>query len=255
MNSWLVLIVFKRSALEKIAQIGLHRLTGVRARGNIYSGVEICKIPDDLMLYHNLFYYAKPATVIELGSFIGGFALFIMDTLKLLNNPASVYSIDIDHSQLSKKVKQLQPDKLTFLQGDCNLIEKTLTPDFLSSLPHPWVVIEDAHVNMIGVLKYLHQYLEKHDYIVVEDTSPILAKEVGMGGISNSEYELMGPKQLNALKEFLCEYEEYYSVDSFFPDLFGYNGTWHWHGFIKKMKNNKWIQSLSFVYEIISKIL
>ena len=34
------------------------------------------------------------------------------------------------------------------------------------------------------------------------------------------------------LKSFLTDYSQYYSVDSFYTDFFGYNGTWNWHGFL-----------------------
>ena len=51
-------------------------------------------------LCHQLFSYVKPATVIELGTFVGGMAIWITDTLKLLDIPYQVYSMDVDLSQL-----------------------------------------------------------------------------------------------------------------------------------------------------------
>ena len=43
-------------------------------------------------------------------------------------------------------------------------------------------------------------------------------------------------EMLTELRSFLNEYKDWYSVDSFFTDFFGYNATWHWHGFIRRMK-------------------
>ena len=206
----------------------------------LYRGCEVIKCPEDFVTFHQLFYYTRPAMVIELGTYVGGMAIWIADQLKLLDvNEAKVYSMDIDTSQLSDAAKKLKPDNVTYLQGDSNEIEKTFTPDLLSSLPHPWVVIEDAHANMSGVLRYFHQFLQEGDYFVVEDTNPNIGMDMGcgMGCVdSGAEYELMGRKQLDCLKGFLQEYEEFYSVDSLYTDLFGYNSSWHWHGYIRRMK-------------------
>ena len=201
----------------------------------LYRGVDVIKCPVDYVLYQQLLHYARPKTVIELGSFVGGSALWFTDTLKLLDIPCDMYSMDIDLSQLDKKVLQLKPNNLTFLEGNNCAIEETFTSEFLSTLPHPWVVIEDAHANMDGVLRHFHQYMTKGDYLVVEDVCPNLAAGVGMGGVNDKQYREMGPATLLELRRFLKEYEEYYSVDSFITDLFGYNCSWHWHGFIKRM--------------------
>ena len=203
---------------------------------SLYRGFDVCKAPEDFVLYHQLFSYVKPATVIELGTFVGGMAIWITDTLKLLDIPCQVYSMDLDLSQLNEKVKRLKPDNLTFLNGDSFAIDQTFSAKFLSTLPHPWVVVEDAHANMGGVLRHFHQYMKEGDYFSVEDTNPFTAAQVGMGGVTDDQYTLMGPKQLTELKGFLKEFEEYYSIDSFITDLFGYNCSWHWHGFIRRMK-------------------
>ena len=69
----------------------------------------------------------------------------------------------------------------------------------------------------------------------MEDVCPNLAAGVGMGGVNDELYREMGPATLLELRRFLKEYEEYYSVDSFITDMFGYNCSWHWHGFIRRM--------------------
>ena len=201
-----------------------------------YRGFDVCKCPEDFVLYQQLFSLVKPATVIELGTLSGGMAVWIADTLQLLNVLCHVYSHDLDLSNLSDTVKALKPENVTFIQGDSFALEKSLTPQFLSKLPHPWVVIEDAHANMRGVLEYFHAFTTEGDYLVVEDTNPNIALGVGMGCTQTDHYSTMGPKQLNCLKSFLQDYQEYYAVDSFICDLFGYNGSWHWHGFVRRMK-------------------
>ncbi len=203
-----------------------------------YRGFDICKSPLDFVLYHQLLDLVKPKTIIELGTLSGGMAIWMADTLGLLDIKSDIYSMDLDPSNRSELVNKFKPDNVTFLQGDAFEIERTFTDKFLKSLPHPWVFIEDAHANLPGVLRYFHQYCHEGDYMVVEDTCPDLAKECGMGMrfVQPTEFRTMGRKQLDCLREFLHEYEDFYAVDSFLTDLFGYNSSAHWHGFIRKMK-------------------
>ena len=34
-------------------------------------------------------------------------------------------------------------------------------------------MIEDAHINVVRVMEYLHRFLLKGDYLVIEDTNPL----------------------------------------------------------------------------------
>ena len=201
-----------------------------------YRGFDICKSPVDYVLYHQLFDIVKPKTVIELGTLSGGMAIWMADTLGLLGVESHIYSMDLDPSNRSEIVNKLKPENVTFLQGDSYEIEKTFSDEFLKALPHPWVFIEDAHANVDGVLEYFHRYLEVGDYMVVEDTGPDILKECGMFMGNEGTYVQMGPKQLQCLRQFLRDHKEFYAIDTFINDLFGYNCSWNWDGFIRRMK-------------------
>ena len=149
------------------------------------------------------------------------------DMLRLMEIKSSM---DIDLSILEDWVKEIKPENVTFLQGDSHKIEKTFRPDFLRGLPHPWLVCEDSHENTDGVLEHLHQFMESGDYFIVEDTTPM---HLG-GGQINPEYIPGGDKLLKTLKRFLEKHHDC-KVDTFFTAFFGYNGTWNWHGYIRKM--------------------
>ena len=43
---------------------------------------------------------------------------------------------------------------VNFLLGDCNKLEEVFPPEKLAEFSHPWLVIEDAHVNLISVADY-----------------------------------------------------------------------------------------------------
>jgi cephalosporin hydroxylase len=64
------------------------------------------------------------------------------------------------------------------------------------------VVIEDAHVNIGGILEHLHAFLEVGDYVIVEDVE--------------AEAELL---------RFLSKHPGAYKVDTRYTDYFGHNTT------------------------------
>lgn len=201
----------------------------------VHRGMDVMKGPEDLAIYTQLFWHVKPSTVIELGACAGGTAVWMSDMLKLAGADSQIYSMDIDLSLLEERVKELKPPNVNFIQGDCHKIGAAFPVESLRKYPHPWLVIEDAHENFETVLKYFHQFMQVGDYFIVEDTNPHVPSKSGMGLIY-PEYVPFGPDKLNRLKEFLSEYEDYYAVDTFFTDFYGYNGTWNWHGYIRRMK-------------------
>ena len=106
----------------------------------MYRGCTIIKNGEELQIYHQLFWYLRPRTVIEVGVAGGGSSVWFADQLKLLDIPGHVYSMDIDLLLIEENVKKLNPNNVTFLQGDCNEVEKTFTPEMLSKLPRPWLL-------------------------------------------------------------------------------------------------------------------
>ena len=202
----------------------------------VYRGIPLMKSPDDLAVIYQLLWYLQPATIIEIGAYSGGFTLWMSDNLQALSNRCQLYSMDIDLSNLHSNVKQHKPENVHFLQGDSFAIEKTFTPEMMSQLKHPMVVIEDAHVNVIPLLTYFHQFLQEGDYLVVEDCNPNAPAVSGAGSVyQDEEYVPWGPYKLEQLRSFLTSHKRWYSVDSFYTDFFGYNGLCNWHGIIRKM--------------------
>jgi cephalosporin hydroxylase len=99
-------------------------------------------------------------------------------------------------------------DRVQFLAGDCRTLDTlfgpaVLGPALLDSAPRPWLVIEDAHVNVLEVLRHFHRHLASGDYLVVED----------------SEHKR------DALAQFAAETAGCYQVDTRYTDFFGRNAT------------------------------
>jgi cephalosporin hydroxylase len=201
-----------------------------------YGGVFSLTGALDVVIYSQLFGLIQPQTVFELGSLRGGSALSIANTLKLQSPRGHVYSVDIDLSLLDPRVKDLKPDNLTFIEGDMYKIEEVFPSSTLKNFPRPWVMIEDAHANSLGVLEHFHKFLKEGDYIIYDDSDPFAPLINGMGWEGHPPYEPYGFTKLHMLKGFMMKHDGYYCVDSYLTDLLGYNATNNWNGYVRRMK-------------------
>ncbi len=208
------------------------------ARGKFYfswKGIRALKDPLDLALYSNLLWELKPRTIIEFGSYSGGSAVWLADTLRSFGLDGRVYSIDNDPALLDPRARA-HPD-VSFLHGDCARVASVLPPALLAELPHPWLVIEDAHVNLTGLLGYLHDTgLQPGDYLIVEDTNPEIPAATGAAGLPDA-YEPFGTAKLEELTRFLQTHRHAYAVDTYYTDFFGYNATWNWNSYLRRMSD------------------
>ena len=198
-----------------------------------WKGIHLDKSPMEFALYPMLLYELQPKTVIELGTLTGGSAMWLADQLDLFGVEGQVYSVDIDLSQLDEKAKA--DLRLKFLEGDCNQINTVLTPDLLSTLPHPWLVIDDAHVNLFGILDYFHNNgLQNGDYLIIEDTNKDLW-EAWSDWDDRAFIERMKSK-IGLLGNWLVRHKNEYLIDTYYQDMFGYNGSKNWNSILKKVK-------------------
>jgi cephalosporin hydroxylase len=188
-----------------------------------YKGIQMVKSPFDIALYPLMIWDLKPRTIIEIGSKEGGSAIWLADQVRNFDLEAQIVSIDL------LRVDTVQDPRVTFLQGNGRHLDEVMTPHFLSSLPHPWLVIEDAdhaEPTSYAVLQFFHPWLNKGDIIVVED------------GIMSDLYPDAFPKCSSgphqALKRFLAEAGSAYVIESRYCDFFGYNVTWSSNGILRR---------------------
>ena len=149
----------------------------------------------DFSLYPMLLWALKPATIIELGSGTGASAVWLADVAAMSGLGSNVYSVDLTKPAL-------QHDRVRFIEGDCLAIETVFDREFLSSAPHPWLLVEDAHVNVYGVLTHFHPHLRTGDYVIVEDSA----------------------EKQGEIRRFLAQAPGY-KVDTCYTDFFGRNAT------------------------------
>jgi len=195
-----------------------------------YRGVPMAKDPFDMVIYEILLYELQPRTVIELGAYTGASALWMADTLRTSDIPAHVFSLDIDLTLVDELARR--SSDVTFLEGDCNQIEQVLPANRLAELPHPIVLVDDAHVNISAVYRHFDAHaLRSGDYLIVEDTIPDIP---GKFGQSDTD-EKWGDWKWHEIRGFFDAHADQYMLDRYYTDFFGYNATWNWNGFFKKV--------------------
>ena len=161
-----------------------------------WRGVPLMKNVFDFAMYPALIAELRPRTVFEIGSGLGASAAWLADHLAMNGLDGRVHSVD------KVKVEASYP-QVSFYQGDCAAPQSLFAPHLLSSEPHPWLVIEDAHHNVAAVIEHMHPYLTAGDYLVVEDSD--IKRE--------------------ALRSFIAAHPGGYLVDTRFTDNFGRNAT------------------------------
>lgn len=202
-----------------------------------WKGVLLNKGVIEIALYPMLLHELQPKTVIEIGALNGGSATWLADNLTLLDIQSQVYSVDIDLSLLDEKAKT-HPG-VTFIQGDCNHMETIFSPEMLSKLPHPWLIVEDAHANVLAVVDYFHRHgLQAGDYIIVEDTSVLLWETWTDWWDDQDEVET-GKQKMSLLRTWLQDHEDEYVVDTHYQDMFGYNGSKNWNSILKRVSSEQ----------------
>lgn len=191
------------------AKWSLNGKTGVSWRG-----IRMLKDPFSLSLYTSLLWELRPRTIIELGAFEGGSAIWLADVAAALGIDSRVLSFDKDISI----VKTSHP-RVSFERLDACAIKDELDPKIRCSNPHPFLVIEDAHTNVFTVLECLYELLDTGDYLVVEDTC-----DAG----KYREFARFMDLRMDSLY-----------VDSHYTDNFGYNASWNWNSFLRRMHEHQ----------------
>ena len=158
-------------------------------------GLESSILDFDITLARGLNYYTGTifevqAQGVSLGSIGGGGRYDDLTGIFGLKD-TMVYSVDIN------KVILRNTDRIKFFRGDSNNVE--VLWDQLEIMPHPWLIIEDSHVNINGIVSHFEKGMVQGDYIIVEDTR------------SKKGSEMVIPKSLK--------------VDQLYCDFFGRNAT------------------------------
>lgn len=184
---------------EKVEAIG-DNLPLILSQGRFdclsWKGRPLFKTVYDFSLYPVLLWNLKPQTIIELGTGIGTSAEFLMDQCKTFGLQTRLITVDRNQAVFNES-------GIEFFRADLTDIETAVPVQLVRELKHPLLIIEDAHVNIVNILNYFHRFLQRGDYIVIEDSAV----------------------KVQELKEFMAKNESHYRVDTYYTDFFGRNMT------------------------------
>ena len=161
-----------------------------------WKGKPMFKSAFDLNIYSMILDDIKPDFIIELGSGMGSSAIWMADICNSLGIKNHIYSLDIIKPNLKH-------ENVTFIKQDLNNLDDLGKLDFLNNINGKKLIIEDAHVNILNILNFFDKYLQKNDYLIIEDSA--------------------GKQEF--IKKFMHLKNSKYKVDQYYVDFFGPNIT------------------------------
>ncbi len=179
-----------------------------------WKGLTLMKDPMTLSIYMMMIQELKPKTILEFGTYDGGSALWMEDTINSLPFDCNIHTFDINE----ERVNLPQNSKIKFHKLDNHNINKFVDANksLFENFERPILMIEDSHENTNGLIRALNPFLNSGDYLIIEDTldqkkynETILSED----GIRNMNYE----------------------VDTFYCDFWGVNNSWNVNSIFKKL--------------------
>jgi cephalosporin hydroxylase len=187
-----------------------------------YRGLPLLKNPFDLALYPLLLERTRPRTLIEIGSYQGGSAIWFADQAHLLGFDTRVLSVDLEVPA------PVSNPAVTFLQGDARSLGSALPTSVMEHLERPLLVVEDSShlaTTTAAVLEFFDSWMRPGEYIVIEDgiLSDMRVADLYEGG------------PVRAITEFLERRSGSYEIDRSLCDYFGRNVTWNVDGYLRRL--------------------
>jgi cephalosporin hydroxylase len=189
-----------------------------------YRDVLCRKNPFDLAIYMRLLWDVRPATIIEIGSSLGGSALLLRDIARMAEIDCPVVSIDPTPPPASF-------DGISFLQGDLHSLRQTLRRHKLQASPRPWLVIVSSARTFAActtVLEFFGNALKAGDHLIVENGA--------LADPSQEEEHKGGPNA--AISTYLEARPSAFEVVTAYCDMFGHNATCNPNGYLRKLPAN-----------------
>lgn len=152
----------------------------------------------------------------------GGSALWFSDQLDALCGHGEVHSFELCYKCISRRAAH---PRLHFHQADLRDLA-TLDKTLFARLPHPWLVIDDAHENLLNLVPFVAGFMASGDYYVVEDIFLHHPERIGGAG-----KVFKADMILNLVSSF---HELGFLVDTKYTDAFGQNVTTSPNGWLIK---------------------
>lgn len=146
------------------------------APGNLqWRGIELLKNPCDLWMMMELLQRVRPSVLIETGTHYGGSALYFAEMTKLLGQPCSVITVDIN-PKFSYRPEEYGIFPIVGYSTDTGVAGRVeaVLQEQLSLRPGPVMVTLDSDHSQDNVARELQLYsrhVTLNSYLIVEDTN------------------------------------------------------------------------------------
>jgi cephalosporin hydroxylase len=183
-----------------------------------YKDVPLVKCPFDYLIYQMIVWEVKPDLIIEIGTNIGGSALYLSDLLDQLGNGGVLHTIDIENkvhpTALAKNNIKFYFDGFENYNIDGNYKNILIIDDGSHSYEH-----------VIQSLEKFSNAVSLNSYFIVEDG---ILDNLGWKNQYNG-----GPNK--AISEFIDKNNNFI-IDRKWCDLYGTNATFNTNGYLKRIK-------------------
>ncbi len=178
-----------------------------------WKGLTLMKDPMTLSIYMMMIQEIKPKTILEFGTYDGGSALWMNDTVKSLGYDCDIHTFDINED----RVRLPKDCKVNFHKLDNRKINTFLSQRraLFEDLKSPILMIEDSHENCAELIVSIDPFLRAGDYLVIEDT-------------------LDQKKYSETILSEACINNLNYQVDTFYCDFWGINNSWNVNSILRK---------------------
>ena len=182
-----------------------------------YRGINYVKFPFDYVMYQMIFEEVKPDLVIEIGTYMGGGALYMADILDRIGN-GIVHTIDIQYKKYSDLVLNHNRIK-TFFDG-----YQGYNIDNVSKFEKILVIDDGSHIydDVINAFCKFKDVVTKESYYIVEDSI-----------VSYDNKQLNGGPH-KAIMEIIQNNSQY-TIDRKWCDFFGKNATSNPDGYLRRV--------------------
>ncbi|WP_159850957.1 CmcI family methyltransferase [Nocardia sp. CY41] len=148
---------------------------------DMYAGVRLKKFPEDLRVFEHLMWLSRSQIVIDLGTCLGGSALWFRDRLRALAHygrvpsPVRVISVDLNQDRTRKILRQVDPDfdrDITLIDGD--VTDPELADEVAGFVPTGarCLVVEDTlhqYATTSAALRHFSDFVPVGGFFIVED--------------------------------------------------------------------------------------
>lgn len=152
--------------VDPVAEAVLHafsRMFYPSAWDTQYHGIPIIKNPLDLWVYQEIIWETKPDVIIETGTWQGGSAKFLADTMEAALYRGTVITIDVN-----KTAEKIQDKRICFITGDSLVVGLPVIAD-----ARTMVILDSDHSeeHVYAELERFAPMVTPGCYLIVEDTN------------------------------------------------------------------------------------